>query len=322
MITAFGADARDLWVQPAEERAPTPWLTNRLPGDSMARLRINLTYLWRHGSLPNLDDPQTFTELVQLRKLYDCDVRLPRLADKVLVKRHVADRLGPEWIIPTLWHGRTPPRAPSWPTPFVLKSRHGCKQCIFVRSGLEDWNAAIRKSQAWLRRPYGEWLDERLYRSIERGLLVEPFVGTDGVLPVDFKLYVFAGRVEFIQVHLKREKGHRWIIFDKHWRRVSTPSLDNPPPPASLPAMIEAAEELARDIHFTRIDFYEIQGRPKFGEMTFYPGSGLDPFDPVALDAVMGRMWLRALSTPPPFGARIRLKAAADLEVEHQPEIA
>jgi len=41
-----------------------------------------------------------------------------------------------------------------------------------------------------------------------------------------------------------------------------------------------------------RVDFYEIDGHPRFGEMTFYPGSGLDPFDPPALDAMLGDRWL------------------------------
>lgn len=58
--------------------------------------------------------------------------------------------------------------------------------------------------------------------------------------------------------------------------------------------MIEGAEALAHDLDFVRIDFYEIDGRPRFGEMTFYPGSGLDPFDPAELDIIMGALWLSA----------------------------
>jgi hypothetical protein len=39
--------------------------------------------------------------------------------------------------------------------------------------------------------------------------------------------------------------------------------------------MIEAAEILAEDLPFVRIDFYEVGNVPKFGEMTFYRGPEL-----------------------------------------------
>jgi hypothetical protein len=188
------------------------------------------------------------------------------------------------------------PAAPDWPLPFVVKSRHGCNQRVFVRDGDEDWAHIRRRASRWMRRPYGKWLDEWLYRDIELGLLVEPFVGVEGELPIDYKLYVFGGRVEYVQVHIRRERAHRWIILDRDWRRVSAPGTDpDPAMPLSLSAMIEAAEQLGRSMDFVRIDFYEVRGRPLFGEMTFYPGSGLDAFNPVALDADMGARWLAAV---------------------------
>ncbi len=267
------ADARSLFLSPAAVRA-----------------RIALTYLWRHGRLPDLAAPTRFTELVQLRKLHDRDPRLPLLADKVRVKAHVAARLGAEWVIPTLWHGDALPTVPPWAPPFVVKSRHGCKHCAFVRTGTEDWSAIRRQARRWMRSPYGLWLDEWLYRRIERGLLVEPFIADRGALPVDYKLYVFAGRVAFVQVHLSREHAHRWILFDSAWRCVSDPTAAVPPP-RSLAAMVAAAEDLGRDFDFVRIDFYEVRGAPLFGEMTFYPGSGLDRFSPSSLDERIGALW-------------------------------
>jgi len=51
--------------------------------DQAARLRITLTYLWRHRRLPQLDNPTLFTELVQRRKLRDRDPQMAAMADKV-----------------------------------------------------------------------------------------------------------------------------------------------------------------------------------------------------------------------------------------------
>lgn len=272
-------------------------------GFDFARLRIPLIYLWRHARLPDLASPQRFTELVQLRKLHDRDPMMPQLADKVGVKQLVADRIGQDWIIPTLWHGPALPERAGWPRPFVVKSRHGCNQCAFVRPGdATRWRALRRRADRWVRNGYAgsSWLDEWGYRQIPRGILVEPFIGAGGALPIDYKLYVFGGRVAFVQVHLDREHRHRWMVFDRDWRRISCDRGDNPPPPPSLARMIEAAEALAGRFEFVRVDMYDVGGRPLFGEMTFYPGSGLDRFDPVGLDIDMGQLWLAARSSSRP----------------------
>ena len=260
----------------------------------LRRSRIALTYRWRHGRWPSWAAPTLFTELVQRRKLLDRDQRLPLCADKVAVKDMVAATLGSDWVTPTLWHGEHPPAAAPWPRPFVIKARHGCNQMLVVREG-DDWAVARRRAARWTRRAYGVWLDEWLYRHIPRGLLVEPFVGGGDALPIDWKFYVFGGRVEFVQVHLDRGGRHRWIVLDRAWRRVSAPTTDaDPRPPASLARMIEAAEMLARPFSFVRVDLYDVGGQPRFGELTFYPGSGLDPFDPPSLNGRMGAHWLAA----------------------------
>lgn len=260
----------------------------------LRRARIGLTYVWRHRRFMNLRAPTRFTDLIQHRKLFDRDGRMPALADKVRVKEHVARVLGAEWVIPTLWHGDRLPARYAWARPFVVKSRHGCNQSAFVRDGSEDWGTIRDMAARWSRRRYGVWLDEWLYAHVPRGLIVEPFIGDGGALPIDYKLFVFGGRVQYIQVHLGREHDHRWVVFDRDWRCVSLPTEDSPSAPATLPAMIAAAEELARPFDFVRVDFYEAGGRPLFGEMTFYPGSGLHRIEPAALDFAMGAHWLAA----------------------------
>jgi hypothetical protein len=258
-------------------------------------LRVHLSYWWRHRRRLSLDRPRRFTELVQHRKLHDRDQRLPHLIDKVAVKRFVAEVLGPDWVTPTLWSGDALPGTPPWPYPFVVKSRHGCNQRRFVRDHHADWPAIRRAAAGWMRTNYGRWLDEWGYRGVTRGVLVEPFVGDGSSLPVDYKLYVFHGRVAAVQVHLDREHIHRWMLFDPGWQLLSSPTDDAvPAPPATLDRMIAGAETLARGFDFVRIDFYDADTTPRFSEMTFYPGSGLDPFDPPALDDTLGRLWRQA----------------------------
>ena len=175
-------------------RAPAPHAADAA-GDWLARLRIGLTYVCRHGRLPRIAAaPRRFTDHVQRRKLLDRDRRLPRLADKLAVKAWVAAQLGATWVTPTLWSGPALPGTAAWPLPFVVKSRHGCNQYAFVRTGDEDWGDIMRQAAGWMAQPYGRLLDEWLYSGIARGIIVEPFIGSDTDLPVDYKFYVFAGK--------------------------------------------------------------------------------------------------------------------------------
>lgn len=275
-----------------ENTLVSPRLRQRL---AFSRLRIALTYFWRHHCWPDIDNPQTFTEHVQHRKLFDRDLRMPKLADKVLAKQIVAERLGPEWVIPTYWEGSTLPEGPIWPAPFVVKARHGCNQTAFVWDDNPNWSAIRRNAKRWMAQQYGVWLDEWVYSRIKRGILVEPYIGEARTLPIDYKFYVFGGNVQSVQVHLGRGARHRWLLFDRSWKRVSAPTDDpDPQPPQTLPRMIEAAEVLGSGFDFARVDLYEVGGRPLFGEVSFYPGSGLDRFDPVSVDMLLGSYWTDA----------------------------
>ncbi len=258
------------------------------------RARIHIIYFWRHRRRLNLSKPKRFTELVQARKLHPRNVVISRLIDKIKVKHFVAAQIGRDWVIPTLWHGTRLPDHPISASPVIVKSSHGCNQYVVFHPETGDWADIKRKAAKWIRRPYGRWLDEGYYADVEPAVLIEPFMSPNGDLPVDYKLYVFGGKVAFVQVHVGRGAHHRWALFDRGWQRISKETCSGIGPPISLTDMIEAAEILAANIDFVRIDFYEIAGKPLFGEMTFYPGSGLDPFYPECIDAIMGDLWLEA----------------------------
>ncbi|MEO7786427.1 MAG: ATP-grasp fold amidoligase family protein [Sphingomicrobium sp.] len=263
-------------------------------GGAAARLRVRLAYWWRHGRLPDLDAPRLFTEWVQWRKLNERSLLLAAMTDKGRSKAMVAASLGPEWVVPTLWQGQVAPKVAPWPTPFVIKSSHGCNQYAIVRDAARDWPEALERSRAWTQSHYGYWLDEWLYSKSAPGLIVEPFIGQGEVPPKDYKVYVFNGVAAVVQVHSGRLTDHRWVQYDCAWNRLSNGSASSPPD--GLAAMIDAAEALGRGHDFLRVDFYDLPGQPLFGEFCLYPGSGLDRFDPVDLDLVLGEKWTAARS--------------------------
>jgi len=275
--------------------APTDFGPDRV--FPLSAQRVGLLYAWRHGRRVAWDHPARFTELVQLRKLTDRSPIQTQMMDKIAAKRLAGAQLGEEWIVPTIWQGTALPRLILFPVPAIIKSRHGCNQYRVVTAvpDCERWQQLRRIARRWQRRPYGRWLDEWAYHDVPRGILAEPLLGGALPLPIDYKIYVFGGVATHVQVHLGRGRRHRWILHDRSWRQLVR-AADEPPPPPSLAAMLEAAEALAGDMNFLRVDFYDVGGRPYFGEYCLYPGSGLDPFAADWIDFELGALWLSAMA--------------------------
>ena len=251
-----------------------------------------MTYRWRHGRWPALEAPARFTEWVQWRKLNDRRLGLAMLTDKAHSKAVAEARIGAEHVIPTLWLGTDLPAAAPWPYPFIVKSNHGCGQYQVVRNAT-DYARAKFVAPLWLARAYGGWLDEWHYRAARRLVLVEPYIG-GAALPFDYKVYVMGGRAEVVQLHVGRGRRHRWTQFDREWRPLSNDPVDVEAP-ACLTELLAAAEAMAGAEDFLRVDFYCEGGRLLFGECCLFPGSGLDPFQPDALDLWLGERWGEAL---------------------------
>ncbi len=211
-------------------------------------------------------------------------------------------KLGVEWVVPTLWSGeQLPPREErTWPLPFVVKMNSGSGWNIFVRSEAErDWDKIEKSYENWASERFGHYMGEWLYSQIKPKVIVEPFLGATNDLPFDYKLWVFGGRVEFIHVDTDREAAPKRAFFDRSWNRLPFAidlerhplELREIPRPSSLEQMIAGAEALAEDLPFVRVDLYEIGKKPVFGEMTFYPGSGIGRVHPPEFDKIIGALW-------------------------------
>ena len=60
--------------------------------------------------------------------------------------------------------------------------------------------------------------------------------------------------------------------------------------PINFEKMLQFSEVLAQGTKLARVDFYEIEGKLYFGEITFYPGSGFEKFTPEEWDLKLGEM--------------------------------
>jgi hypothetical protein len=257
---------------------------------------LRLRYLRRNGLLWR---PRTFNEKIEWRKFFERDPRMGPLIDKAEVKHYVTEQLSAEWVTPTLFVGPTLPPVSerSWPRPYVIKPTHRSGNIVFVGDDDHaDWTSIERTCQLWQASYFNNSASEWAYSLVEPRMIVEPMLVPHGGDLIDYKLFVFGGRVEFVQVDRERHTAHKRSFFDRFWRRQPF-TLNFPadplsvPRPHSLPAMIQAAETLGRDWSFVRVDFYEIHGRPRFGEITFYPEAGLGKFDPPEYDRIFGDLW-------------------------------
>ncbi len=247
-----------------------------------------------HGRWPGRP-PRTFTEKVNWRVVHDRRPLIGQLGDKLAMKEYALEVLPAVNVPRVLWTGTEVGELTSAALPerWVLKPNHGTMR-VHVGTGTPD--------VADLRRVTRDWLDEPLYRSrgewvysqARRLLLVEEFLGSDGEVPADHKLMVFGGRVRLVQVDTGRFGTHRRRLYTPDWQPVDVDEAvaagPVTPPPASLPAMVEIAEQLGRAFDFVRVDLYDVAGEVWFGELTPYPGGGLDRFDP-ELDRVLGAAW-------------------------------
>ena len=68
------------------------------------------------------------------------------------------------------------------------------------------------------------------------------------------------------------------------------PFEEKPKKPQNFEKMKELAMQLSEGMTFIRVDFYEINGKIYFSELTFTPCGGFMPFEPKEYDEKLGKM--------------------------------
>ena len=88
----------------------------------------------------NLKAPKTFNEKLQWLKLHDRKPKYTRMVDKYEAKRYVAERIGEEYIIPTLgvWDSFDDIDFDRLPDQFVLKCTHDSGGLVICRDKMKS----------------------------------------------------------------------------------------------------------------------------------------------------------------------------------------
>ena len=143
--------------------------------------RFYIKVLWRMlmGYKLNLKSPQTFNEKLQWLKLYDRNPLYPTLVDKYRVKQWVADRIGEEYVIPSLAVYKSVDEIDlgGLPDQFVLKCNHDSGSvAICLDKESFDLEAVKLKLSRALKNNFYWDAREWAYKNINRLVFAEKYM--------------------------------------------------------------------------------------------------------------------------------------------------
>lgn len=263
----------------------------------------------RVGYELDLENPQTFNEKLQWLKLHDHNPLYTTLVDKYAVKKYVADKIGEQYIIPTLgvWNHFDEIDFDKLPNQFVLKCTHDSGSVVVITDKSKlDKKAAKEKLEYGLRHNFYYCGYEWPYKNVKPRIIAEKFMiddnrnnSADDSL-TDYKFMCFHGEVRctFTCTDRRSADGLKVTFFDNDWKQLPferhypAAEIGSIVKPKQFHLMKELAEKLAQDIPFVRVDFYDVANKIYFGELTFYPGCGFEEFTPVKYDYLLGN-WIK-----------------------------
>lgn len=255
-----------------------------------------------------LNSPQTFNEKLQWLKLYDRKPEYTVMVDKYKARDYISERIGSRYLIPLLgvWDDPNDIDFNALPDKFVLKCNHnsGLGMCICKdksKLNIRKVKAGLRKG---LRQNYYLTGREWPYKNVPRRIIAEQFMQSDAGGLTDYKIHCFNGEPKLILVCKDRfaPTGLTEDFYTPQWehldlRRPTHPNATEPmAKPDELDQLLEFSRILSKDIPFLRVDFYIVEGHVYFSELTFFPASGFEKFEPEEWDQTLGD-WLKLPDT-------------------------
>jgi hypothetical protein len=265
----------------------------RLP----AGVERRLLFTYYNRKLPHFTRPVTFSDKVNWRILNDRRPLLEWTCDKLAMKEYAsAAGLAGLRVPRTFWSGSdiSGLRVAQLPEHWVLKPNHR-SGLVYFGSGKADCQELAAVTRTWLDAFEAAAMHEWAYAKARPMFLVEELLGPPGSPPPDYKIFVFDGKAELIEM-VNRYDGNQQRLYRPDWTPLEVlygPQGMAPvaPPPPDLEQLLGIAQQLGQPFDFIRVDLYDVTGSTVFGELTPYPCGGLERFRPASFDVELGEKW-------------------------------
>ncbi len=262
------------------------------------KVYIKLAYRFEMGRKLNLDKPTYYTEKVQWIKLYDRKPQYTTYVDKYKVRDYIASTIGKEYLIPLYSCYNSPDEIDisKLPDQFILKCTHGSAM-NYICINKKSYNPDLVKTlfNKWLKTNWFYYGREWAYKDVPPRINCEQLLTNHGSIPDDYKVMCINGIAIGVEVHADRFKGHKIDVYDRDWKQMNLmtniPGTNTIiPKPAKFDEMISLSEQLAKDSYTVRIDWYIVDNKLYFGEITLYQSSGYLEKGNDTIDTMMGTL--------------------------------
>lgn len=259
------------------------------------RRKVFWKYFFRKGRFINFKHPKLFTEKIQWLKVYDCTPIKTTLADKILVRDWVKEKIGGEYLkkIYAVGDKFEDLDLSNLPREYVIKTNHGCKTHIIFANGAQASLAYAKTFDDWLAYNYAYKSGfEMQYNDIKPKVFVEEYLKNTNEL-FEYLFYCFNGEPKFVLFASGKMSIVETTMFDIDWNNLhfnfgGNLHANEIPRPKNYELMVEIAKTLSKDFKFVRVDLHNIDGKIYFGEMTFTPNSGYMKFSNPKYDRIFG----------------------------------
>ncbi len=240
----------------------------------------------------NIDwnNPKNLIEKIFWLQIYSDTSIWTKCADKYLVREYVKEKGCGDSLneLYGKWDSAEDIDYDILPNSFVLKTNHGCGQVLLVKDKsklkIDETN---RQLSEWMNQKYGYSSVQLHYTRIRPCIIAEKlFINENNPQHslIDYKIWCFNGVPECILVVFNRTSfGYKLSSYDLKWNNISSKIFNSSvnsisgidvPKPQSFDQMIDISKKLSKGLPEVRVDFYDINGKAVFGEMTFSTAFG------------------------------------------------
>ena len=262
---------------------------------------LKLKYRIYFNKKLNIKNPQTFNEKLQWLKLYDHNPKYIKMVDKYEVRDYIKKMIGKKYLIPLIgrYNNFEEINFEKLPSKFVIKCTHDSGGIVICKDKTKiDIKKIRKKINKSLKTNYYYSGREWPYKNIKPKILIEKYMEDNATNElIDYKIMCFNGKAKMLFTCSERFSNEELKVtfFDLDWNKMpferhykaSEKEINKP---LNYDKMIKFSEKLTKNIPFVRVDWYEINGKLYFGELTFYPGSGFEEFNSIEWDYKIGRL--------------------------------